>query len=62
MTSVSFSLLPGPFGPSRLTFILRKLINRGLGPGDTYYNFLFPVKDILVIFGMEIDNNLDFSR
>ena len=28
---------------------------------DTDYNFSFPVKDTLEIFGMEIDNKLNFS-
>ena len=35
--------------------------NQGLVIGDTNYNFLLPVKDTLVIFGMEIDNKVDFS-
>ena len=30
--------------------------------GDTEYGFSFPVKDTLEIFGMEIDNNLNFSK
>ena len=30
--------------------------------GDTEYSFSFPVKDTLEIFGMEIDNNLNFSK
>ena len=37
--------------------------NQGLELGDTGYNFSFPEKDTLAIFGMEIqiDNNLDLS-
>ena len=30
--------------------------------GDTEYGFSFPVKDTLEIFGMEIDNKLNFSK
>ena len=30
--------------------------------GDTGYGFSFPVKDTLEIFGMEIDNKLNFSK
>ena len=30
--------------------------------GDTEYCFSFPVKDTLDIFGMEIDNKLNFSK
>ena len=30
--------------------------------GDTVYGFSFPVKDTLEIFGMEIDNKLNFSK
>ena len=35
--------------------------HQGLVLGDTDYNFSFPVKDMLEIFGMEIDNKLNFS-
>ena len=35
--------------------------HQGLVLGDTDYSFSFPVKDTLEIFGMEIDNKLDFS-
>ena len=30
--------------------------------GDTEYGFSFPVKDTLEIFGMELDNKLNFSK
>ena len=36
--------------------------HQGLVLGDTDYSFSFPVKDMLEIFGMEIDNKLNFSR
>ena len=35
--------------------------NQGQVLSDTDYNFSFPEKDTLAIFGMEIDSNLDFS-
>ena len=36
--------------------------HQGLVLGDTEYGFSFSVKDTLEIFGMEIDNKLNFSK
>ena len=61
MISVSFfSFFLGPLAlkDKLLCYEEKKL---GLGLGDTDYKFSFPVKDTLVIFRMEIDNNLDIS-
>ena len=35
--------------------------HQGVVLGDTDYSFSFPVKNMLKIFGMEIDNKLNFS-
>ena len=41
--------------------LVNKSKHQGLVLGYTDYSFSFPVKDTLEIFGMEIDNKLDFS-
>ena len=41
--------------------IVNESKHQGLVLGDTDYSYSFPVKDTLEIFGMEIDNKLDFS-